>query len=98
VSRGGFTDKVKLLDWIHETARLPAGQYWDYQLVQNYIYPRATNGEEPWASRLRAAPDEPIPMFRREDVHVVVVGGESNGYWRIMGATYQKTVSVDDWR
>jgi hypothetical protein len=98
VSRGGFTDKVKLLDWIHEAARLPAGQYWDYQLVQNYIYPRATNGEEPWASWLRAAPDEPIPMFRREDVHVIVVGGESNGYWRIMGATYQKTVSVDDWR
>jgi hypothetical protein len=28
----------------------------------------------------------------------VVVGGESNGYWRIMGANYQKTVSVDDWR
>jgi hypothetical protein len=29
---------------------------------------------------------------------VVVVGGETNPYWRIMGATYAKTVSVDDWR
>jgi hypothetical protein len=27
---------------------------------------------------------------------VVVVGGETNGYWRIMGCTYQKTVSVDE--
>jgi hypothetical protein len=39
-----------------------------------------------------------IQTFRREDIHVVVVGGETNGYWRIMGATYAKTVSVDDWR
>jgi hypothetical protein len=26
------------------------------------------------------------------------VGGETNGYWRIMGCTYQKTQSVDAWR
>jgi hypothetical protein len=28
----------------------------------------------------------------------VVVGGETNGYWRIMGCNYQKTISVDAWR
>ncbi|HEV8440647.1 MAG TPA: UGSC family (seleno)protein [Methylomirabilota bacterium] len=98
IDRGGFTKKDALIDWLYETARMPAGEYWDYQLIQNYIYPRATFGEEPWASHLRAAPDELIPMFRREDIQVVVVGGETNGYWRIMGCTYQKTVSVDDWR
>ena len=98
VDRGGFLKKDALIDWIHDTARMPAGEYWDYQLVQNYIYPRATFGEEPWASRLKAAPEELIPMFRREDIHVAVVGGETNGYWRIMGCTYQATVSVDDWR
>jgi hypothetical protein len=98
IDRGGFTRKADLIAWLHDTARLPAGEYWDYQLIQNYIYPRATFGEEPWASRLRAAPDEPIPMYEREDIHVVVVGGETNAYWRIMGCTYQKTVAVDDWR
>jgi hypothetical protein len=98
VDRGGFTKKDALLDWLHDNARMPAGEYWDYQLVQNYIYPRATFGEEPWATKLKAAPDALIPMFRREDIHVVVVGGETNGYWRIMGCNYQKTVSVDDWR
>jgi hypothetical protein len=98
VGRGGFTTKAALRDWIHDTARLPAGQYWDYQLVQNYIYPRATFGEEPWATRLAAGPGDLIPMFRREDIQVVVVGGETNGYWRIMGCNYQKTASVDDWR
>jgi len=47
---------------------------------------------------LDAAPDELIPMFGLEDIHVVVVGGEINGYWRIIGCKYQATVSVDEWR
>ena len=50
------------------------------------------------ARSCKAANDELIPMFRLEDIHVVVVGGETNGYWRIMGCRYEKTVSVDDWR
>src|SRR5215471_71045 len=98
IDRGGFTKKDALIDWLYETARMPAGEYWDYQLVQNYIYPRATFGEEPWATKLKARPDEMIPIFRREDIHVVVVGGETNGYWRIMGCNYQATASVDEWR
>lgn len=91
-------DKAALIHWLYETAQMPAGRYWDLQLVQNYIYPRATFGEEPMASKLKAAPDELIPMFQEKDINVVVVGGESNGYWQIMGAHYRTTVSVDDWR
>jgi hypothetical protein len=98
VDRGGFLKKDALIDWLYDAARMPAGEYWDYQLVQNYVYPRATFGEEPWASKLKAAPEALIPIFRREDIHVVVVGGETNGYWRIMGCTYQATQSVDAWR
>src|SRR2546426_4476492 len=98
IDRGGFSSKAKLIDWLYDNARLPASEYWDYQLIQNYIYPRATFGEEPWALNLKALPEELIPMFRRADIHVVVVGGETNGYWRIMGCNYQKTVSVDEWR
>jgi hypothetical protein len=98
IDRGEFVKKEALIDWLYGAATMAAGEYWDYQLVQNYIYPRATFGEEPWASKLHAAPDALIPMFRREDIHVVVVGGETNGYWRIMGCTYQTTTSVDDWR
>ncbi|MBM4262406.1 MAG: hypothetical protein FJ145_13375 [Deltaproteobacteria bacterium] len=52
---------------------------WDYQLIQNYIYPRATFGEEPYASKLKAAPDQMIRMFKPEEIHVIVVGGETNG-------------------
>jgi hypothetical protein len=98
IDRGGFDTKEKLIQWIYDNALMPAGEYWDYQLIQNYIYPRATFGEEPYASKLKTAPDELVRMFKPDEIHVVVVGGETNGYWRIMGCTYQKTVSVDEWR
>ncbi len=96
--RGPFPEKKDLEDWAHSVARMKASEYWDYQLVQNYVYPRATFGEEPYASMLAAAPDELIEMFPREAIRTVVVGGETNGYWRIFGASYHKTVSIDDWR
>jgi hypothetical protein len=98
IDRGGFDTKDKLLDWLHETAQMPAGEYWDLQLIQNYIYPRATFGEEPFATKLAAAPDQLIPIFNRPEINVVVTGGETNGYWQIFGANYRKTMSVDDWR
>jgi hypothetical protein len=98
VERGGFVDKQQLCQWAWETALMKAGEYWDYQLNLNYVYPRATFGEEPYASMLKAEPDELIHMFPREAIRVVVVGGETNGYWRIFGASYARTVSVDEWR
>ena len=42
--------------------------------------------------------NELIRIFPEADINVVVVGGEANGYWQIMGATYRKTISVDAWR
>jgi hypothetical protein len=97
IDRGGFDTKAKLIRWIHETAKIPAGRYWDLQLVQNYIYPRATYGEEPFAGNLKPE-DELIPVFQEKDINVVVVGGEANGYWQIMGAHYRKSVPIDAWR
>jgi len=98
VDIAGLETKQQLIDWVYENATMPAGEYWDYQLVQNYKYPRATFGEEPYASKLAAAPGELIPMFTRDEINVVIVGGETNGYWRIMGAGLRKSVCVDDWR
>ena len=46
IDRGGFDTKEKLIDWVYENATIPAGEYWSYQLVRNYIYPRATFGED----------------------------------------------------
>jgi hypothetical protein len=98
VERGGFDTKEKLAEWIYEVATIKAGEYWDYQLIQNYVYPRAINGEEPFASLLEADPEKLIPMFRKAAINVVVVGGETNGYWRIMGCHHARSVCIDDWR
>jgi hypothetical protein len=98
IDRGGFDTKAKLIRWLHETAEMPAGRYWDLQLVQNYIYTRATFGESPKAKYLNLPADAPVRMFEEKDINVVVTGGEANGYWQMMGAHHKATVSVDEWR
>jgi hypothetical protein len=98
IERAGFDTKAKLIQWVYDTALMPAGEFWDYQIVKNYVYPRATAGEEPFASKLAVPPDELIHMFEPSEIKVIVTGGESNAYWRLMGAVYRKTVSVDAWR
>ena len=60
--------KYALLD---ELAEMPAGRYWDLQLVQNYVYPWATFGKEPMATWLKAAPDELIHHFPENEINVV---------------------------
>jgi hypothetical protein len=50
------------------------------------------------AAWLKAKDDELINHFPESEINVVVVGGETNGYWRIMGTRYRKTVSIDAWR
>ena len=98
IDRGGFHKKADLIRWVHENAQMRAGVYWDLQLVQNYVYPWATFGQEPMATWLKADEDEMIRHFPEKDINVVVVGGETNAYWRIMGAKYRKSISVDEWR
>ena len=94
----GLRTKAEIIRWVHENARMPAGRYWDLQLVQNYVYPWATFGKEPMATWLKAKDDELIKHFPESEINVVVVGGETNGYWRIMGAKFRKSISIDEWR
>jgi predicted ThiF/HesA family dinucleotide-utilizing enzyme len=57
---------------------------------------------EPFASRLRAGPEELIQMFGPQNIEIVVVGGETQPTWRIIAGEPNRrgltTVSVDDWR
>ena len=103
VARGfvdlGFDEKQKLIDWCVEHARLPAREYWDNQWIQTLHRPRGVAGIEPYASMLKAEPDEMIRMFRPEDIHVVVVGGETGAMWKMVGGGPRLTiVGIDDWR
>jgi hypothetical protein len=103
VARGfvdrGFDTKRKLIDWCVEHARLPAKEYWDNQWIQTLHHPRALAGIEPYASMLKARPEELIRMFRPEDIHVVVVGGETGAMWKMIGGGPRlNIVPIDPWR
>ncbi|HXQ52207.1 MAG TPA: UGSC family (seleno)protein [Stellaceae bacterium] len=94
----GIATKQQLIDWCAENARLPAREYWDDQWVQTLLHPLAVAGVEPYATRLKAKPDEIVQMFEPKEINVAVVGGETQGAWKMFGARYQRTLSVDTWR
>ena len=97
VERGGFDTPAKLADWVYDTARLPARDVLGYQRVQAEIAAGGPRAER-YAAILAASPDDLVHMFPRDRIHVAVVGGETNGYWRMFGASYAATVLVDAWR
>jgi hypothetical protein len=101
VARGfvelGF-DKQKLIDWCAENALLTAREYWDNQWIQYLMRPRAVAGVEPYASRLKAAPDELIRIFEPSEINIVVAGGETQGAWKLLSGSLRATVSIDAWR
>jgi hypothetical protein len=103
VARGfverGFDTKQKLVDWFAENCRLPAREYWDSIWMQTLAKPWGIAGIEPFASRLQAAPDEEVEIFRPEDISIVVVGGETQPTWKLIaGSLRDNIVSVDAWR
>ncbi|HUZ74244.1 MAG TPA: UGSC family (seleno)protein [Stellaceae bacterium] len=102
VARGlierGIATRQQLVEWCAANARLPAREYWDDQWIQTLLRPLGVAGVEPYATRLKAKPDEVIPIFEPGEINVVVVGGETQGAWKMIGARYERTVSVDAWR
>jgi len=95
----GFDNKEKLATWCAENAMMPAFEYWDDQWVQTLTHPLAVAGVEPFASKLKAAPEALVAMYEPGDINIVVVGGETQGAWRMIGGSYRNaTVSVDAWR
>jgi hypothetical protein len=91
VARGfvdlGFTKRA-LIEWCAENAKLPAREYWDDQSIQSVIRPRAVAGIEPYASRLKAAPDELINIFTPNEIKIVVTGGETQAAFKMFGGLY----------
>jgi hypothetical protein len=95
----GFDTREKLVDWLAESSLRPAREYWDNQWMQTLVRPWAVLGQEPFATYLKAEPDEPVQTFRPHDISVVVVGGETGGTYKMLaGALRDSIVSVDDWR
>jgi hypothetical protein len=94
----GMDTKQKLIDWCAANALLPAREYWDDQWVQTLLRPLAVAGVEPYAGRLKAKPDEIVKMFEPGEINIVVTGGEAQGAWKMFGARYERTISIDAWR
>jgi hypothetical protein len=98
IELGGFTGKEDLARWAAAHASLPAREFWALSENQLAFHPRAEAGEEPWAARLAAAPDDPIPLFAPAQLEIVVVGGETNMTWRVLSSTLLGQQPVDAWR
>ncbi len=96
----GFDSKEKLIQWCADNALLTAREYWDNQWIQTLVRPLAVAGVEPFASKLKAKPDEMVRMFEPNEIHIVVAGGETQGAWKMFGGSYRgkATASVDEWR
>jgi hypothetical protein len=102
-------DKKKLSAWCAEHAKLTARDYWDDQWTQTLVHPLAVAGVEPYASRLKAKPDEMVQLFLPEDIKIIVTGGETQGAFKMFGGRYSgrgpgtfnkenPTVVIDAWR
>ena len=70
----------------------PAREYWDNQWMQTLVRPWAVLGQEPFATHLKADPDEPVQTFRPQDISVVVVGGESGGTYKMLAGSLRDSI------
>jgi hypothetical protein len=93
----GFDTKEKLINWCADNALLTAREYWDNQSIY-LLRPKAVAGVEPYASRLKARPEEVIKIYEPSDINIVVAGGETQGAWKMISGALRATVSVDAWR
>jgi hypothetical protein len=104
VARGfverGFTQKQQLIDWLADNAQVTAREFWDDPWTTTLLKPHAVAGVEPWASMLKAGPDEMVRKYRAQDISVVVLGGETQSAWKMVGGNFAraKTVKIDDWK
>jgi hypothetical protein len=102
VARGfvdlGFDTKEKLIAWCADNALMTAREYWDNQWIQYLMRPRAVAGVEPYASRLKAQPDDVITIFEPSEINIVIAGGETQGAWKMISGSLRATVSIDAWR
>jgi hypothetical protein len=102
-------NKRALIEWCAEHARLPARDYWDDQWVTTLHRPLAVAGIEPYASRLKAAPDQWVNLFTAGDIKIVVTGGETQAAFKMFAGRLQRPSPgnflggnpiklIDEWR
>jgi hypothetical protein len=97
--KDGFATKQDFSRWLSENIKMPAGRYWGYDHVDWLVKPQGIQGIEPYASFLKAGPDEMIaPYYDPAKINIVVVGGDTNPLWKYSEYGYMRSQSVDKWR
>jgi hypothetical protein len=103
LAKKGMT-KAQVEEELWRNATLTMGEFRNDHYYQRFIIPilkgREMNGQKNrWPASYLDLPDNArVQVYPKDDVHVVVVGGEANAMmqgWAMWGAT---TVSVDKWR
>ncbi|MDB5583513.1 MAG: hypothetical protein JWR80_8689 [Bradyrhizobium sp.] len=103
LAKSGMT-KAKVAEELWRNATLTMSEFRNDHYYQRFIIPilkgHEMNGvKNKWpASYLDLPDDARVQVYPRDDVHVVVVGGEANAMmqgWQMWGAT---TVLIDKWR
>jgi hypothetical protein len=95
----GFETKQDYCRWLSENVKIPAGQYWGSDIIYSFVLPMAQDGIEPYKTWRELPPDELIaPYHIPENIEMVVVGGETNAFWKTTDFRYVMSASVDAWR
>lgn len=103
LAKSGMT-KAQVEEELWRNATLTMGEFRNDHYYQRFIIPilkgKEMNGlKNRWPASYLGLPDDArVQVYPRDDVHIVVVGGEANAMmqgWAMWGAT---TVSVDKWR
>ena len=49
---------------------------------------------EPFASKLKARPDELVKMYEPSDIHILVTGGETQGAFKMYGGSLRSDYAI----
>jgi hypothetical protein len=95
----GFDTKADYTRWLSGNVKVPAGEYWAADIIYSFMLPLALEGIEPYASWSSLPDDELLTPFNDpKNINIVVMGGETNAFWKTTDFGYVASVSVDEWR
>jgi len=101
-TKGRSKDDVK--EYIHKNATLTMGE-WKQDVYYSWYIEPLLKGKEmygqksPWPKEYLGLPDDAVvSIYPRRNVHVVVVGGDTNPMMQGWRFAYPSTASVDKWR
>lgn len=95
----GFRTKLDVSRWIAENVRMPAGRFWNNDIIDMLVTPLALSGVQPYAA-WKQLPDDALiaPYHRPEKIHILVVGGGTSPLWKVSDLDCTATASIDKWR